>query len=137
MKNNFLKISLIIIGIITVISIVFIVVKNNIKQAQNSPSKPVTLTQLDQFPVENDNFRITYNNQNNTLTIVPKIPFDTTDSPEYFLSTYWKDYTNHGKEALSWLNTHNVNQQFRTNYGIEINWWAQEWWPNGVTAPTL
>jgi flagellar basal body-associated protein FliL len=98
-------------------------------------STPAELAQFNQFPVKNNDYRITYDSGANTLTIVPNIPFDVTQAPQYFLQTYWNQYQNYGKEALIWLDTHQMDQSFRTNYGVQIIWWGQEWWPAGQTAP--
>jgi hypothetical protein len=138
MKNKFLKITLIIVGLaIVIIGGLFLVQKLSKKPLPNTTTQPAQLSQFNQLPFQNDDFRIAYDPNQNTLTISPEIPFDISQTPQYFLKTYWDEYQSYGKEALTWLSTNQMGQDFRTNYGVQIIWWGQEWWPAGATTPSL
>ena len=131
MKNGFSKILLIVIVAIIVIIGVTVVLMNK-KTTPNNPTSPSELAQFKQLPTENDHFKITYDASQNSLTIVPKIPFDSSEAPATFFQQYWTGYQNYAYEALDWLSAHQMDQTFRTNFGVKIIWWGQEWWPAGA-----
>lgn len=138
MKNKVFKISLIILGLIIMIGLYFVIkAKENIKNTPQITSSPAMLTQFGQLPTENDNFKITYNQDKNVLLVVPKIPFDSQNAPSSYFKQYWNQYQNYGQEALIWLNNHQMDKNFRTNFGVKIEWWGQEWWPENATEPTI
>ena len=137
MKNKVFKISIIVLGLIIVIGLYFIMARKDNKNTPKITSSPAMLTQFNQLPTENDHFKITYDSDKNVLFIVPKIPLDMSQAPQDFFKQYWKDYESYGTEALQWLNSHQLDKNFRTNFGVKIEWWAQEWWPENATEPTL
>lgn len=92
---------------------------------------------LGKFPIEEDHFRIIYVPDINTITIVPKIPFDSTNPPEYFLETYWQDYEKYAKEALDWMNKNGLTKEILIKNKIKSEWWGQELWPEGATEPKI
>jgi len=129
--NKNLKI-IIIISIVIISGVIAIVVLSNKSGPQVIPN-PVQLSQLNQLPVETEEFRITYNLDQNTLTIVPKIPFDSSQAPQLFFKKYWSQYQTYGQNALKWLNEHQMDKIFRETYGVKLIWWGEEWWPEGAS----
>lgn len=110
---------------------------NLVANDQIEPSKAQTLEALTQLPFENDHFRILWHDNNNTIEIVPKIPFASTEPPESYFQNYWDQYEQFGKEGIQWLEKNQLGNDILNRYQITIVWWGKEWWPEGKTAPSL
>lgn len=136
MKKNFSKIILIIIILVLLIG-GFYLYQNLTKKSPSIPSQPAQLTEFNQLPFENSHFQITYDASQNVLTVIPNTPFDMSQPPLDFFKQNWTTYQAYGVEALQWLETHQLGQAFRTNFGVTILWWGQEWWPQNATAPKI
>lgn len=91
-----------------------------------SEGRPTTV-----LPYDCPHFRIWWNATIDKYQIVPNIPFDNQQPPKYFFKKYWRKYETYGKEALRWMESHQLVAKNNTE------WWGQEWWPNGVKPPTI
>ncbi len=137
MKKGLSKIIIIILITIFVLIIVGLYFYLAKKPQPKPVSSPTQLTQLNQLPIETNDFKITYDPDQNTLTITPNILFDSTQTPSDFFKKNWDQYNTDAHVALKYLEDHQLGKTFRTNFGIKIVWWQQAWWPAGKGSDLL
>lgn len=94
---------------------------------------PVRTTPL--LPYTCPHFRIEWDGSIDKYLIVPNIPFNAQQPPQYFFKKYWRQYQSYGVEAIKWMSTNKDIVLTRNNSNIE--WWGKQWWPKGAKAPTL
>ena len=136
MKKSF-KIILLVVILLIIVGVVFWAVKFQNKKMPVT-SNPAQLTQFNQLPILNNDFRIAYQLNDNSILIAPQIPFDSSAPPEsFFQGDGWTLYQKDGIEALNWLETHQLGKDFRANYGVQIEWWGQDLWPSGAAEPKI
>lgn len=93
---------------------------------EGAPLDSEPTAQITNLPYKTDHFQIEWDSAYSKYLIVPSIPFVADQSPEDRLAKNWSQYEKYGKEAISWLKSQSVTP---TNDNIE--WWNQEFWPEG------
>lgn len=82
---------------------------------------------IHQLPIETSNFRMDWEYDSNTITIVPMLQYGN-DNPEIFIKQNWSQYEKFGMEALQWLEDNGIGRKIREENQIRINWWLEEFW---------
>lgn len=93
--------------------------------------KEITLDSLNNLPKESENFIITWKNAERKILITPNIEMSVKDVPTEVIAGNWDKYNQMGKEALGWLEDNGLGAVVREKNGIGIEWWAEEYWPEG------
>ena len=101
---------------------------NEKEPKEGAPIKELPTPQISDLPVETDHFIVRWDSAYLKYLIVPNIPFNKFNAPQYFFETYWVDYEKYAKEALLWIKNKGV-----TPSQANIMFWGQEWWPAGKT----
>lgn len=94
---------------------------------EGAPTSPEPTPQITNLPYQTDHFKVDWDSAYNKYRITPDIPFTAADSPQNQFKENWNQYEQYGKEALTWIKTQGVQP---TEENIE--WWGQEWWPEGA-----
>lgn len=131
------RIIILIIAAAVVIGAIFFVVQS-IKNRKEKQQFEQSFTDNDtgevtdlirQLPQETDHYTVSYQSSNNSLLIVPKIPFSSAEGPRIQVERNWNLYVQYAKEATDWLKSQQV-----TPNDFPIEWWLQDWWPAGKSV---
>jgi hypothetical protein len=102
--------------------------KKAIEPPEGAPLNPPTQPKIKNLPFETDHFRVDWDENNQKYLLVPNIPFTAFEAPQVQIKNNWNLYEKYAKEALEWLKKQGV-----TPTKNNIEWWAEEWWPEGKT----
>lgn len=104
--------------------------KAEIYEGPEEDSQEVKEPEINDLPYQATNFRVDWSETEEKYLIIPNI--DMTQDEELTMrekmASQWTKYVQYANEALAWIKTQGV-----TPTQENIEWWAQEYWPDGAS----
>lgn len=97
---------------------------------EGAPTSAIPENKIKDLPFSNDHFKVSWDSAYGKYLIIPNIPFTFDQNPKDQIKNNWNQYVQYGQEALAWIRQQGV---MPTNDNIE--WWQQEFWPDGASIP--